>query len=145
MKEETKSWIFNIIVVVLLVVLVLQTFLQKPVVVSDGGSYNYCVFWANGITRENIIWRAYNFKEQRINFDWHIDENDNLIMFNPVTMEEIDAVPCMGYTKYRAVELPSINVTIIDEREDKSGIQVKLKNSSIERQVKRATDLPEKE
>jgi len=93
MKEVVK-YITNIVVIILLVALVTQQYMYtRPN--PDDGTYTFCVMWEGGITRENIIWKAYDFNSQKVNWDWNIEGYEDLVRTDYETVEEIERHICV--------------------------------------------------
>lgn len=109
MADKTTI-ILNVIIIAVLVGLFIQRAVtDKPS--DDPGTYDFCVEWDGGITRENIIWKAYNFRTQTINWDWKIEGYDELVRFNPDNEEEEYGTHyCVRAVKSVPIEMPAINI-----------------------------------
>lgn len=115
MADKTTI-IINVIIIAMLAAL----FIQRAVETErhdDSGNYDFCVEWDKGITRENIIWKAYNFREQKINWDWRIEGYDELVRFNPDNPDDIiETHYCVRAVKSIKIEDPPIAVDITVEQ-----------------------------
>jgi hypothetical protein len=60
--------------------------------------YDYCLEWEQGIARDELVWRCYNFREQKILCDWDVTTDQKLVMYSAnVSDEVIGEYQCVKY------------------------------------------------
>lgn len=86
-KEKIESIVHWLAIVVIIGLLGYMT-IRNYTPLNDPGEYDFCVEWEGDYTRENLIWKAYNYKDQEINFDWYMT-GDLLVRHNNSNPEEV--------------------------------------------------------
>ena len=89
MNKEKLSKITNIAVMILLAILVWQSFQpitwdkiqDKPEAAVDG-YYDYCVEWGGFIQREELLMKCYDFKAKEIKCTWWFNENKSVTFYD---------------------------------------------------------------
>lgn len=100
MEEKIKHRIITGITFVLLVGLLIQSQVNKPI--EDPGEYNYCIEWAGiyPIHRSTLIKECYNFKTNDFICTWDFDSYDNLITYDYYNQTKVlNTFSCKRYVK----------------------------------------------
>lgn len=112
-KTFIKENILSIVIALLLIIVVVQN-LNKEESKPERYNEEFCVQWEDGLTRELLVYKCYNFLKQEIQCDWIIAP-DYLILLNYTTDEVLSYHNCTWYVPSRIANVPIDMENIEDE------------------------------